>query len=266
MPDTIKIVAIGSGHLASHLVPALHDIGCEILQVYSRSIYNANSLAHQVNAEAINELEKLNPEADIYLVMIKDDHIESLCNFLPSLSGKQILAHTAGARSIDVLAEASENYGAFYPLETFRKGQEKNMKEVPFLVNGNNDHTTRSLRVLARRISDNVSESSDDDRLKYHISAVFINNFVNHLACLVHQYLDDNDLDISYLDAITKSGFERILSHESCSSQTGPAQREDHQLIRKHLKMLEDAPHLGNVYKTLSDSIIRLNKTKDENS
>ena len=266
MPDKLKIVAIGSGHLASHLIPSLHSIGCEITQVFSRSIYHANSLAHQVDAEAINSLAKVCDEADLYLIMVKDDVISDVCKQLPSLSGNQILAHTAGAREIDILDAASANYGSFYPLETFRKKHEKDLSEVPFLINGNNEHTKRSLRVLARKISSNVSECSDDDKLRYHISAVFINNFVNHLACLTHKYLDDNDLDIKYLDSIVRSGMDRILDHESCESQTGPAQRNDIQLIRKHLDLLKQDKNMSHIYKTLTDSIIELNKKRDEDS
>ncbi len=267
MPDNIKIVAIGSGNVASHLIPALNTIGCKITQVYSRSLLNANKLAHLIGTESIDQLEKIDTTADIYLVMVNDDLISSVCDQMPILAPDQILAHTSGAIPIDILSAYTNNYGSFYPLESFKKEQLKAIDNVPFLVNGNNACTTRTLRILARKLSNKVTECSDVDRLKYHLSAVLINNFTNHLACLSDRFLTENALDPSFLNAIIETSFKIIKDGKACTSQTGPAMRSDFQLMKNHLELIKQDPHLSKVYKTLSDSIISYYKKEShENS
>ena len=267
MPDTLKIVALGSGNLASHLVPALHAIGCDILQVYSRSIFNAGTLAHRVNAKAINDLQDINPSADIYLLLVKDDVLVEVCEQLPELSEEQILTHSSGASSIDILAPYACQYGSFYPLESFKKAQSKELSNVPFLIHGNSDYTIRRLRMTARHISKRVSECNDTQRLHYHLAAVFINNFTNHLACLAHEHLRSEDLEPELLDAITRTTFDKIIGLNACESQTGPAQRNDYKLMDKHLELIKKDLVLSQLYKQVSDSIIRLKKKQeDENS
>lgn len=266
MPETLKIVAIGAGNVAHHLIPALHNMGCDILQVYSKSIYNANNLAHRVSANGTDSINELDETADLYLLMVKDDAISDVCGKIEKLKSTQCLAHTSGATEIDVLKSCAENYGSFYPLESFRKKQSKNLRNTPMLIHGNNDFTKRMLRMSARRISDVVQMCSDEERLKYHVSAVFINNFTNHLACLAQEYLISNDLDPAMLNPITHTTFEKIINVEACDSQTGPAVREDLKLMRKHLNLIKDETIMKNLYRLLSDSIIQQKKKHNENS
>lgn len=256
MPDKLKIVALGSGNLAHHLVPALRDIDCHITQVYSRDISRAKSLAHLVEADAIDDITHLDTEADVYIIMIKDDALESFVDQLPCFNASQTLAHTAGAKAIDILGMRAINYGSFYPLQTFKKNQAMDMSKVPFFINGNNATATANLRIIARMISSKVEVYSDYERMKYHLAAVFVNNFNNHLACLTQNFLESNGLKFEHLKAIIKTGNEKILQMQACQSQTGPAVREDHLLMEKHLEIIKDDKQLSDIYKIISKSII----------
>lgn len=264
MPDTLKLVALGAGNLASHLVPALDNIGCDILQVYSRSIYNANSLAHSIDSEATADLAKINKQADLYLFMLKDDALEDFLKVFPSPGKNALFVHTAGAKSIEVFREYTNNYACLYPLQSFRKKQSMDMSSVPFLVNANNDFSLRNVRMLARKISHTVNECSDEDRLRYHLSAVLVNNFTNHLHCLANNFLEEYALDSNLLKPIISTGYEKIIDGDPCKSQTGPAQRGDLKLIRKHLQLIKSDSRLSLIYKTISDSITENNKTDNE--
>ena len=267
MHEALKLTVIGAGNLAHHLVPALHNIGCHISQVWSRTLINANALAHKVNARAIDNLQMLEDDNELYLIMVKDDALNSVCSSLPALNPDAIIAHSSGAGSIDVLKDLTKHWGCFYPLQSFRKNQESKLSEVPFLVNGNNDHTERELRILARQLSSRVSSCNDEDRLRYHLSAVFINNFTNHLACLAMDFLQDSNLDPKYLDTISKTTFDKIINHDPCQSQTGPAIRKDLELISRHLKLLEGKTRMQDVYRMLSDNIINTyHNSEDESS
>lgn len=267
MLEPLKLTVIGAGNLAHHLVPALHNIGYKISQVWSRTLINANALAHKVNTVAIDNLEMIESDSSLYLILVKDDALSSVCEALPPLNPDAIIAHSSGAGSIAVLEHLTDHWGCFYPLQSFRKNQASRLSEVPFLVNGNDEHTIRELRILARQLSTRVSNCHDEDRLRYHLSAVFINNFTNHLACLAKDFLQANDLDPKYLDTISRTTFDKIINHDPCESQTGPAIRKDLDLISRHLKLLEGKTSMQDVYRMLSDNIINTyHNSEDENS
>lgn len=260
----LSIVSIGAGNLAHHFIPALDKKGCQILQVFSRDIDNAKKLALKVNAQVTDQLEGINPDADLYLIMVHDDAIRSVVDALPKLQDHQILAHSSGATPTLLLAKKSKNYGSFYALQSFKKQQPQDISQVPFLIFGNNVDTTRRLRMLARQLSPTVKEVNDNDRLRYHLAAVLMNNFTNHLACKTNEFLEDNKLDRTVLQPIVTASFDKILSHDPCSIQTGPAVRNDIKIEAKHLKLIEEDPYLTAIYKSLSQSIKKSNQKREE--
>jgi len=256
MSKEFNIVSIGAGNVANHLIPALYSIGCNISQVYSRDLRNARSLSRKVKAKAINSIEKLDADADLYLIMVHDDVIKDIVSELPVLNPNQFLAHTSGATPTNFLIKKADNYGSFYPLQSFKKGRDITLEEVPFLLHGSNPKTLRKFRMLARQLSPIVKEANDIERLKYHLSAVLLNNFTNHLACLTERYLSNEELDPKVLSPITSYTFSRITESLSvCDLQTGPAKRDDRTVIRKHLALIKEDKTLSDIYKVMTKSI-----------
>ncbi len=255
MPNSIKVTAIGSGNVAWHLTQALKDIGCKINQVYSRNKDNARRLAIHLDCDSTHIVKDLRMDSDLYLIMVSDDAISQVVDDLPMFYEDQIIAHTSGSVPSTILSKKSEHYGSFYPLQTFLKNQEVIISEVPFLVYGSTPSSLRFLRMTATQLSTKVSEINDVERLQYHLSAVFINNFINHIACISDQYLSDNKLDPSFLEPLMKTTFDKILKGNTCHNQTGPARRDDIKLMAKHIKLLNNNPEWKNIYESISDSI-----------
>jgi predicted short-subunit dehydrogenase-like oxidoreductase (DUF2520 family) len=255
MHNPIRITSIGSGNVAWHITKALKNIGCEINQVYSKNKDNALNLALRLNCDHTDSLYQLNTNSDLYLIMISDDAISDTVREMPELNQGQIVAHTSGSVPSTVLSHKYEHYGSFYPLQTFLRNQDVDVSKVPFLVYGNTPEALRFLRMTATKLSSNVSEVNDYERLHYHLSAVFINNFTNHIACIADQILDNNKLDSSILSPLIKTTFEKISKGNTCKNQTGPAKRNDSKLMEKHLHLLKGNDSWKNVYKSISDSI-----------
>ena len=149
----IKVVSIGAGNLAHHFIPALHKAGCEILQVYSRTLNNAAKLARKVSATATNNLTHLNKEAEVYLIMVKDDAIKEVIDQLPEFRSDQVLAHSSGATSTQILGKKAAQFGSFYALQSFKKNRPADLEKIPFLIFGNTPYATRLLRMMARQLS-----------------------------------------------------------------------------------------------------------------
>jgi predicted short-subunit dehydrogenase-like oxidoreductase (DUF2520 family) len=260
----IKVVSIGSGDLAHHFIPAFHKAGCDILQVYSRNLSNAEKLSIKVKATATDSLGQLNTEAEVYLLMVKDDAIKEVVAQLPQLNSKQILAHSSGATSIILLGKKAENYGSFYALQSFKKNKPADLSEIPFFIFGNTPLATRVLRMMARQLSPTVQEVDDKSRLRYHLAAVIMNNFTNHLACKTSQFLEDNHLDPKVLLPIVKSSFDKILNSDPCLIQTGPARRNDVKVEAKHLALIKEDAYLSAIYKSLTQSIKKTYNTEND--
>ena len=56
---------------------------------------------------------------------------------------------------------------------------------------------------------------------------------------------------------LLKQSFAKILSGDAYSSQTGPAVRGDRKVIESHIDMLASDENLANVYKIMSESILK---------
>ena len=73
-----EIVLLGAGNLATSLGLALQRAGFSVAQVYSRTQTAAETLAVRLGATAINSLESLSADADVYLLALKDDALASV--------------------------------------------------------------------------------------------------------------------------------------------------------------------------------------------
>ena len=68
----MRITIIGSGNVATHLAAAFKNAKHKIVQVYSRTMQNAALLAYHVGAEAIDDLDQIEVETDIFIISVND--------------------------------------------------------------------------------------------------------------------------------------------------------------------------------------------------
>ncbi len=69
----IKVVIIGSGNVAQHLILAFsNNEKAEVIQAFSR---DAKSLSHLLNAEKITSSFSDLKEADLYIITVSDNAI-----------------------------------------------------------------------------------------------------------------------------------------------------------------------------------------------
>jgi predicted short-subunit dehydrogenase-like oxidoreductase (DUF2520 family) len=250
----MKIVLLGSGNVATHLGHALKAAGHVILQVWSRSLSNAEELAGSLSAASTNEIEALDNTADIYILSVKDDAIGEVASSF-SFKGK-LLVHTSGTASIDSLGGEWINKGVFYPLQTFSKQKAADLSSVPLLLEGSTEEVTTQLKELAGSISRVVRSASSAQRAAIHVAAVFACNFSNHLYSISKSLLEKEGLDFKLLLPLIKETADKVQSLNPEDAQTGPAIRNDQLSIEKHKKYLEMSPDLLQLYTLMTDSII----------
>ncbi len=250
-----RISIIGAGNVASQLAQELARNGVEILSITSKSNTSAQTLATQLNCEMVSDLAHL-PPADLVLVCVDDDEINAVIAKIPvNLS----VAYTSGSVEIKSIVER-KNLGVFYPLQTFSKTSQVQMFEVPFLIEANNMHFAQALFDLAWKISRNVQFMNSEQRKKIHVGAVIVNNFTNHLVYLADQYFKENELDWKILQPLLKETMAKLEITAPYDAQTGPARRNDQEILEKHLQMLDGSTK--EIYQMISESILKTYSNK----
>jgi predicted short-subunit dehydrogenase-like oxidoreductase (DUF2520 family) len=249
----MDIVIIGSGNVAAVLGRKFKAAGHDILQIVSRNSKAASELAYELNTVSTNYKSPINMDADVYLVAVSDDAIDDVTVGI-RLPGK-IVAHTAASVPKEVLKNVTSHYGVFYPLQSLRKDMAA-LPEVPIFFDGSDAKTKQVLEQLAHSISaEKVVAAGDDERLKLHVAAVVVSNFVNHLYSLAEDYCRKEGLDFKQLLPLINETASRLKDTPPKEAQTGPALRHDSETIHKHLELLKVHPQLKNIYVLLTESI-----------
>ncbi len=254
----MKIVLLGSGNLATQLGRALKMAGQNILQVWSRQPENAFQLADLLHVPVAKSLGEIDRTADLYIIAVTDDAIAEVATSL-NITDK-IIVHTSGSTDLSILEKTSNRVGVFYPLQTFTKNKSVDFRQIPIGIEANTPEVLHAIRSLAERLSENVIEMDSHKRRTLHIAAVFACNFTNHLWVLAHELLKNSSQDFSLLRPLIAETAANVQLANPTVLQTGPAARNDEEVLRKHLSLLESNPPLHELYQKLSQSIVKFNK------
>lgn len=251
----MRISIIGSGNVATHLSAAFKNAGHRIVQVYSRNIQNAAILAYHVGAEAINDLSEIINDTDIFIIAVNDDAIAGLAKILAKY--QKLTVHTSGTTGLDILTTYVTNAGVFYPLQTLSKYKEIDVFKVPLCIEGANAAITTQLEQLAQTISNNVYQISTDQRKTLHLAAVFAGNFTNYFYTIAQQLLAQQNLEFEMLRPLILEIAQKVQDHLPGEVQTGPAIRHDEETMASQLQLLSEHLVLQELYRLLSQGIIK---------
>ncbi|QKJ29597.1 DUF2520 domain-containing protein [Mucilaginibacter mali] len=254
----MRITLIGSGNVATHLGAAFKNAGHQIVQVYSPNLQNAALLAYHIKAEAIDDLQQINPNTEAFIISVKDDVIEGIAQQLAAHD--KLILHTSGSTDISVLLKYNVKAGVFYPLQTFSRTKELNFWNVPLCLEGANENIFKIITELAQTVSNNVYPVNSAQRRVLHLAAVFACNFPNYLYSIAQGLLADNHLEFDMLKPLILETADKVQQQLPAAVQTGPAVRNDETTMNRHLEMLQNQPMLQQIYQLLSQGIIKMDK------
>lgn len=252
---SVPIVFIGAGNLAVNLALALHQKGFDIVQVYSRTEEPARSLAEKINSEWTIDLEEVTTQAELYIVSLKDSALVELFPQIAKGKERALLVHTAGSISMDVWVGEATRYGVLYPMQTFSKQRIVDFKEIPFFIEANQREDVELLKSVASVLSDKVFEADSVQRRSLHLAAVFACNFTNHMYVLTADLLEKYRLPFDVMLPLIDETARKVHELPPLAAQTGPAVRNDEEVMNKHLEMLSEWPEMKEIYRLLSESI-----------
>lgn len=249
----LKVVIIGSGNVAQHLIKAfLNSEKIELVQAYAR---NYQSLTHIISQDKITNALNTITEADIYIIAVSDDAITEISSQLPFTD--RFVVHTSGSVSLQQLDNKNRR-GVFYPLQTFSKNKEVDFSKIPLCIESEQNSDYKILEETAKSISPLLYTIDSKQRQALHVAAVFVNNFTNHMYTIGKQICDENTIPFAIFSPLIQETAAKIEQLTPIEAQTGPAKRKDEKTIEKHLDFLKDENQKA-IYTLLTQSIQKTN-------
>lgn len=247
------VVIIGSGNVAWHLAKELHGKGYRIQQIYGRNENTVSTIAKELSVQYTTNVNEIYKLADIYIISITDKSINNLLPLL-NLSGR-LVVHTSGSTPMSVFSKSFKSFGVIYPVQSFTKNRPVTFNEIPLLIEGNNSKTEKILLDFARTISGKVVVMNSTKRLYVHLSAIIVNNFSNHLLTMAETFFNIHNLPFELINPLIKETYSKAMDIGPTNAQTGPAKRNDLNIIEKHLDILENFGDLQQIYRLISQHI-----------
>ncbi|MDD2564182.1 MAG: DUF2520 domain-containing protein [Salinivirgaceae bacterium] len=251
--SNLPILIVGTGGLARSLSIAIQKSGLQIIGIISRGGAEATEFCRNNKLPLIPISQRIS-EKCICIIAVPDTVINSVLNKL-QITNDSIILHTAGSVDKSVLAEYAENYGVFYPLQTFHPSTITDYSEVNVCLEANNEYTKTEIHKIAQLLTSHIYFLDSKQRLVLHLSAVFACNFSNLMYSVSYKLLAESGIDYTLLHSLIKETAEKATIHPPAEVQTGPAIRGDISTINNHLSLL--AGKEKELYQILSD-IIRL--------
>ncbi|MDE0791435.1 MAG: DUF2520 domain-containing protein [Flavobacteriales bacterium] len=230
-------VIVGHGQIATALTSRLGACGIPYVQWGARELLTQGLPDMPSNPKGV-------------MLAIPDDHIQAIAQTFSHLACPII--HPSGATSIKALASC-KHAAVWWPMQSFMQD------DIPWetlncFADALTDEAARALTFWQNDLGVPVATQANDlDRKKYHLGAVFANNFPNHIVGLYQQVFSALNLPRDAFDQVLQSSVSDALAGNAIDMQTGPARRGDKGTLDAHIDLLPE--DLKGIYKSLSDSI-----------
>ena len=250
----LNIVLLGYGNLGSHLGPTMVKNDLSLKQIYSRS---KTIPPVPETIPRVSKIENILPDADLYLLAVSDQSIAPLAEQLRQVvkNPKAIVAHLSGATALGVLKVHFPQCAVCWPLQSFSKGECLDFTKIPFCVEYSDAYTRQKMEGVLSRLSPLVYQLSGEQRSQVHLAAVLVNNFTNSLYHIAQKRLIAQEIPFDLLRPLILQTALKVQNELPENMQTGPAIRNDHFTMDKHLELLRDEPNIAALYKLLSKII-----------
>ncbi|MFM2317360.1 MAG: hypothetical protein RLZZ155_1692 [Bacteroidota bacterium] len=241
----MRIALVGNGNLAWHLNAAIRESNSRI------DLHVVRNLPVSSPWKTSTQLSDINDSFHLVLLAIPDSQIAEVAAQLPE---KVIAVHFSGGSSIFTLPQ--KNRAVCWPCQTLKKGTSMKYNNIPLLYECSNSETETIVKAFLQPVIGNWISANGEQRQLAHISAVFSNNFTNHLQYISQSLLKEAQLPTDLFYTMLKAHIELLETKAPESIQTGPAQRGDVGIIESQKQILNNHADWKEIYALLSQSIL----------
>lgn len=258
----MKIVVIGSGNVAYHLIKAFYTADVTLF-LHARNQAALNILKQEFpSVTLLDSCDLTDISADLVLISVKDDVLNQVFEQY-TYHPKTLVAHTSGTQ-IFRNTTFHQNAGVFYPLQTFSRTSMVRWNNTPMLIEAGSEESVYVLEQAAKMLQAPYFETDAKQRQYIHLAAVLASNFTNHLLGKAAGILKEASIDYHILQPLVEATIHKAFTKHPFKVQTGPALRGDVLTMDKHLALLQGDPLLQNIYRNISESIDKTGNLESE--
>jgi len=244
----------GAGRVASALCSQIYDAGYKIDLIVSPGEENGRSLALSCQA-SWSPVPEYPESSDIIIVSVPDHALKDVLANLRCRTDA-LVVHTAGSFGLEVFPASIKVKGVFYPLQTFSRERKVEFTDLPILLESSDKQSTVILEELASSLGGKTWFVNTDQRIMLHLAAVFICNFTNHMLTRGKQVAEKAGIPFEIFYPLLNETMSKAMEIGPEKAQTGPAVRNDHNTIEKHIGLLSFSPELEKIYSEITMAII----------
>jgi len=254
----MKIAIIGAGSVGTNLHHAFELKGIRTELVHARPL--------TADPEAVKAL----PVADVYIYTVADHALAKVVSKVNA--PKALHVHTSGSMPKEVFGDDKPHAGILYFLQSFsREVLIDDWSGIPCFIEGRNIDDVAAIYSLAQTLTSRIYETKQEDRERLHIAGVFANNYTNLMYRIAAELLKGTSIPFEALLPLIDMTAAKVHKMAPRDAQTGPAKRNDVEVILKHVNDLwdvEDTEFLTSdllmVYVSLAQ-MIRTSMSTDDN-
>ncbi|HVN94971.1 MAG TPA: Rossmann-like and DUF2520 domain-containing protein [Syntrophorhabdaceae bacterium] len=258
----MKIGIIGAGKVGISLAYTLKHKGFDVTAIsdrlassldQARTFLGKDILYTDSNVSVVHA-------SDVVAVTTQDRAIQGVAEEIyekaKSLEGKLIF-HTSGADPSSLLKPLDEKgalLGSLHPLQTFPdiKSAVAVLPETCIFVEGD-EKALATLSILGEHLGARVYTIAGEDKVLYHLSAVFVCNLLCALFYAGRGLMDKINVDFAPFLPIIRATLKNIESKGPLQSLTGPVVRGDVKTVKAHLQSMKGMELNTKVYRALSE-------------
>ena len=277
MRNKPRIAIVGAGNLAGALAVALHRAGYVIEAVMGRtgasSRRRARQLAREVGAVELGVGSFRDTlTADLVWFCVPDSEISKAAREAAHARSwsHRIAFHSSGALASDELnplRRAGAAVASVHPLMTFVRGSRPPFAGVSFAVEGDTQ-AIRLARTIVNELGGRAYPIRKRDKAAYHAWGTFVSPLFTALLVTSQRVA-------SLAGAKGKSAKKRMIpillqtlanyaSFEAGRAFSGPIIRGDVDTVRRHLRVLRQAPIARDVYRALATAALQYLPAKNK--
>lgn len=226
-----EVTVIGNGNVGTQLainIDALKDF--KLKEWYGRSWKNK-----KIPKNGIDRIENLK-NADLFIIAVSDSSIQNISKLI---NKDYFLVHCSGATSINVFKNHKRS-GILFPVQSITKHKHNIFEKAPFCIEAKEENDLMLLKKLVLSLKGSYMCLNSKQRANVHLSAVWINNFVNHIIYKGKKVCDKNNIPYSIIKPLLKNTINQALTNDPFIIQTGPARREDEITLKNHLNLMNN--------------------------
>jgi len=260
----LAVGVVSAGRVGTALGAAWELAGHRVVATAAISEGSRRRVAQRLPNARIATPDEVTAVSDLLLLAVPDIELAGLVRGLAATGAVrpgQIVAHTAGARGVDVLAPLTALGAlplAIHPAMTFtgRAEDTARLASCCFGVTAADAAGWAIAQALVLEVGAEPVQIAEADRELYHAALAHGANHLITLVCDAIAVLQGITNDVTpperLLAPLLSAALDNALRHGD-RALTGPVARGDAQAVAAHLTVLTDAdPAIGAVYRALS--------------